>query len=296
MKIQFHFHRYDYLAFYLMMISVVNTINQYITVNTEIINHYENLDLENSLIILYLQDIKIEKIPNNAILISTEHYQNLNHEILTIINSLENKNIFIWEFSPTNIQKINKNYPNINTHYLPLLYNQYLELHYQQNIIKKIEYQDKEIDILFMGTLNERRSTILDELKKTYNVKIIIITDNLSFEEIINCIENSKIVLHIYYYEVFVFDYYRNSFLLANKVVMVSEHPYNIDTEIEANLKGYEDNLIIAKYDDIIDTVKKTLEKTPEEIDKVTTKTYEWFKNHDMRQYVYDFFTSNSLM
>ena len=73
---------------------------------------------------------------------------------------------------------------------------------------------------------------------------------------------------------------------------MVSEYPYNVDTNIEENLKGLEENLIFSDYDNLIDTVKQTLEKSPEEIKTITEKTYNWYKQHDMRKYVYDFLTT----
>jgi len=274
------------------MISTINIIKEHISSNIEVINRYEDLDFKNNIVIMFFGDLNIQtstSATNKIILIMTEHYQNLNHKTLEFINA--SNNYYIWDFSPTNIKQINKNYPNIHIHYLPPLYNPYLELYYHQTITKKIDYKDKIIDILFVGTLNERRSIILDELKKSYKVKIIVIDEHLSFKEIFDYIENSKLVLNIFYYEVFTFDYYRNSFLLANKVLMVSEYPHNVNTEIEVNLKGYEDNLILAKYEDIIDAVKKTLEISREEITKITENAYNWYKQHNMREYIHEFFT-----
>jgi hypothetical protein len=277
------------MAFYLMMLSVVNIIKNEITDNIEVINQHSELNFDDNIIILFLGDIQIQPIyKNKIILINTEHYQNLNHSLLTNINSL--KNYYIWDFSPTNINEINKNYPNINTYYLPLLYNKYLESYYNQTISKKIDYKDKEYDILFMGTINNRRSKILDELKKHYNVKVICIEDRLNNKELFEYIENSKIVLNIFYYEVFVFDYYRNSLLLANNTLMVSEYPHNVDIKLEQNLIDFEKNMIFSNYEDIIKTVKTTLEKSPEEINSITMNTYEWFKKNDMKEFINNFF------
>ena len=292
MKFQFYFYRYDYLAFFLIMITTVNIIKDYISSDIEIINRYEDLDFNNSIVIMFFGDLNIDatNTTNKIILIMTEHYKNLNSKTLEFINN--SKNYYIWDFSPTNIKQINKNYPNINNYYLPPLYNPYLELYYQQTIAKKVDYKDKPIDVLFMGTINERRQKIIDELKKSYKVKRIVIEDKLSFNEIFDLIENSKLVLNVFYYDVFTFDYYRNSLLLSNNILMVSEYPYNVDTNIEENLKGLEENLIFSDYDNLIDTVKQTLEKSPEEIKTITEKTYNWYKQHDMRTYVYNFFTT----
>jgi hypothetical protein len=274
------------------MITTVNIIKDYISSDIEIINRYEDLDFNNSIVIMFFGDLNIDatNTTNKIILIMTEHYKNLNSKTLEFINN--SKNYYIWDFSPTNIKQINKNYPNINNYYLPPLYNPYLELYYQQTIAKKVDYKDKPIDVLFMGTINERRQKIIDELKKSYKVKRIVIEDKLSFNEIFDLIENSKLVLNVFYYDVFTFDYYRNSLLLSNNILMVSEYPYNVDTNIEENLKGLEENLIFSDYDNLIDTVKQTLEKSPEEIKTITEKTYNWYKQHDMRTYVYNFFTT----
>ena len=287
MKIQFYFYRYDYLAFYLMMLSVVNIIKNNITEEIDVINNYSELDFNNT-VIMFLGDLQPNTYNNTIILINPEHYQNLNPNILQFINRKEN--YYIWDFSPTNIIEIKKAYPNSKTFYLPLLYNPYLENYYKQSIKKSIEYQDKDIDILFMGTMNKRRIQILDELKKTYKIKIIVIEDRLSNKEIFDLIENSKLVLNIFYYEVFVFDYYRNALLLSNHILMVSETPYNVNTITEPNLKDFETHLLLCDYENIINTVKKTLEKTPEEINLIKSHTYQWFKKHDMTDYIIEFF------
>jgi hypothetical protein len=288
MKIQFLFYRYDYLAFYLMLVSTVNIIKNNITENIVIVNNYSELDFDNNIVIIFFGDLKLNTYNNKIILINTEHYQNLNPNALEFINTKEN--YYIWDFSPTNIREINKNYPKIKTYYLPLLYNPYLELYYKQTITKSIEHQNKEIDILFMGTMNNRRQQILDELKKSYKVKIIVIEDKLSNREIFDLIENSKLVLNLFYYEVFVFDYYRNALLLSNHILMVSETPYNIDIISEPNLKDFETHLLVSNYDNIINTVKKTLELTPEEINRIKNKSYQWFKRHNMTDYIIEFF------
>ena len=40
------------------------------------------------------------------------------------------------------------------------------------NYLKKFIYE-KNIDILFLGTITERRNKILTEIKKKYNIKIV---------------------------------------------------------------------------------------------------------------------------
>jgi hypothetical protein len=298
MIVQILFYRYDYLAFVIAMQSIKSIIFSNITNKIIIVNNINELRLDNnSIIIMFFCDLTsefIKKNKNRTILINTEQHTNFNNNALNNLEFMnKSNNYFIWEYTAPNVSFLNQNYPNINTYYLPPLYNPCLELYYQETITKKVDYKDKQYDILFMGGLNKRREYILDELKKTYKVKIIVIEDKLSFKEIFDCIENSKIVLNLFYYEVFVFDYYRVSLLLSNNIMMVSEYPYNVDTNIEVNLKGMDKFLIFSDYDNIIDAVKQTLEKSPEEIKNITENTYNWYKQHDMRKYIYDFFTKN---
>lgn len=295
MNIQILFHRFDYLAFFSSIYSIVNIISDNITKNIIIVNNYNELLFDNnSIIIMFLNDLNMDIVrinKNKTILLNTEHCTNFSLDNIKMLENMNfQSNYFIWEYSAPNMNFLTKKYPNINTYYLPLLYNSYLELYYNQTVTKKIDYKNKEIDVLFIGTINERRKHLLDELKKMYKVKIISIEDKLSNKELFDYIENSKLVINIFYYEVFVFDYYRNSLLLANNILMVSEYPYNIDTEIEKNLIDFENKMIFSKYEDIINTVKTTLDQSSEEIEIIVKNTYEWFKEHDMKDYIIKFF------
>jgi hypothetical protein len=170
-----------------------------------------------------------------------DHYKHFSFEnrILKIINN-SNLNIYIFDYNPINIKGINNDYKYIKIYYMPLVFDKYLIDYYNKFNIKKINYFEKQYDILFYGSINERRYLILDKLSKKYKINILNVSSGILFpdEELINYIENSKIVLNIYFYEHNkIFDYYRNSFLIANNALLIIEYPDDIDFNIEKNLE-----------------------------------------------------------
>ena len=79
----------------------------------------------------------------------------------------------MWEYSSENItffNKINQKLDKkINCKYVPLCYSDYLT----QIPINEHKNKDKDIDILFFGSLNNRRKKILNKLKqKNLNIEI----------------------------------------------------------------------------------------------------------------------------
>lgn len=100
--------------------------------------------------------------------------------------------------------------------------------------------------------------------------------------------ERSKIILNIYYYDHNkVFDYYRLSFLIANNAFIISEEPSEINLEIEKNLIGYNEYMILEPYDKIVETVDKYLQNyDPKIIDKIVTEQYNWFSKNKMENYI----------
>jgi hypothetical protein len=197
-------------------------------------------------------------------------------ELFQQINN--NKNICLIEYNIINIHYIQANFKNIIYYFIPLLYNPCLETMYNQ---KYILFNERKNDILFCGSpACPRRMNLLNTLSSKFNTKVV--------NHLVNGIEhnlelaNSKIILNIYYYpDNKIFDYYRNSYLLANKCLLISEYPENIDLTIEKNLIGYEENLIFFKYDDCERVLEKYLKLDEEEYNRLVNKQYEWFKSQN---------------
>jgi hypothetical protein len=110
--------------------------------------------------------------------------------------------------------------------------------------LTRIAPAEETIDVLFVGSINERRGWIFRQLASAgarvearFNVYGKI-RDEL--------IARSKLVLNIHYYESRVLEIVRVSYLLANRRCVVSET--GLDLAIEAPLK---DGIAFAQYDDL---------------------------------------------
>lgn len=87
------------------------------------------------------------------------------------------------------------------------------------------------------------------------------------------------------------FDYYRNAFLLANKIFFISEKPSCIDLNIEKNLENYENTLIVPSYDKIVETVDYYLSNYDyQKINEIIEKQYNWFKKHKLSYQIINLF------
>jgi SAM-dependent methyltransferase len=79
----------------------------------------------------------------------------------------------------------------------------------------------KDIDVLFYGSLNERRSAILNELTRQ-GVKVTSLFDAYGADRD-DAIGRAKIVLNVHFYDAAIFESVRVSYLLANGVCVLTE-------------------------------------------------------------------------
>jgi hypothetical protein len=96
--------------------------------------------------------------------------------------------------------------------------------------------------------------------------------------------------LNLFYYEEFVFDYYRSAILISNKINTLYETPKNIDTTLEQNLLNWETNIQHTDYENLITSIDNILKKPENEIQSITAKTYNWFSTNNMETYITKFF------
>ena len=183
------------------------------------------------------EDVYLTFIPFNKlnINITPEKYIVYNFEQFTTdkiwsesyINFLK-KAIYVIDYSINNVCKMNDY--GINSFFLPYMpsgVNKYNDL----------SNTKKDIDILFIGNLNNKRRSWLKELtNEKYSVKIIT---NLFFEKSIEYFARSKIVLNVHYYG-------GDSILEVTRIIPALENNCVILTE-ESHDEYY--NLI---YNDIV--------------------------------------------
>jgi hypothetical protein len=114
----------------------------------------------------------------------------------------------------------------------------------------------KDIDILFYGCLNERRSFVIEQLKTFANVAAVT---GVYGEELFGLISRAKIVLNLHFYESSIFEAVRVSFLLANRKAVVSE--VNANTDIPAHYAG---SVCATPYDLIPEVCRELLANEPQ--------------------------------
>ena len=286
-----------YLPFQLYRECLTKVIKEVFNYSIELIYDFKLLENNTDTIIICnitsindeLLDI-FEKYNSKKIIINTEYYENFN--ISKYFDFINNKpNFYLFEYNILNINYIKNTNKNIDYHFIPLCYDSFLEDYYNSRIVKK-NYNEKDIDILFFGSINKRREKILNSLKRKYKLAIYKKYSNNSNTELCNLIERSKIVLNIMYYDNnIIFDYYRNSFILSTRTLLITEKSSSKDYIIEDGLLELENNVINVEYDKIIETVDYYLKNSSEEeYNKLIDTQYNAFKNYKMDDKITTFF------
>ena len=186
----------------------------------------------------------VSKLPKNYIIYQFEqrHSEWFNKKYISILKKAK----FIWDYSIENIKYIQEKYNIKNIDYIPLKYS------LANNYYQKKKNIKKDIDILFLGSLNDRRKSILDKLKLKFNVYIGNL--NLWDEKRNEILFRSKIVLNINFYENGILELARLSYLLSNRAFIISENGFNKELS-----KKMSDFMILTNYNNIIDTVNNCL-------------------------------------
>ena len=128
---------------------------------------------------------------------------------------------------------------------------------------------EKDIDILFYGSLNDRRTGILDALKGKVRVVRMF---GVYGQQRDDYIARAKIVLNIHFYESMIMEQVRLSYLLSNQVFVVSE--------VGAD-NPYENGLLTASYDRLVECCVEFLDM-PLNRDLLAENGYTWMQHHPM--------------
>ncbi|MGE5343754.1 MAG: hypothetical protein ACM3SY_19970 [Candidatus Omnitrophota bacterium] len=166
----------------------------------------------------------------------------------------------VWDYSEKNIDFLNS--LGIQAKLLVPGYHENLET------IPDIPDSDRPIDILFYGSIGERRKKILDELANICNVKVLF---GVYGEKRDEWIRRSKIILNINHYSQHIFEAVRVSYLLNNRCLVVSEAPEEYCYPFVS--------IPIVSYEHLTDTCRILL-KYPEELDMHRRTTHFEFKTY----------------
>lgn len=186
-----------------------------------------------------------------------------------IPDQLEDQNVkLIWDYNYKNIN-ILKSLTSKQIDFVPPLYDSIFEEHFIR------EDLPKDIDFLFYGVMNERRSKIIDELCSRYVVSIFRSSD---YKTLYNLINRSKIVLIINFYSNnFPVDFYRLNFLVCNKIFVINEELQEDEIELRQKIG---EKMVFSKYEDYLHTCGKYISLTQEQRNYMVNDTYEWYKKN----------------
>jgi hypothetical protein len=112
--------------------------------------------------------------------------------------------------------------------------------------LTRLPATSEDIDVLFVGSINERRSTLLDAIAKR-GLKVHAAFGVYGAERDA-LIARAKLVLNVHYYDSRVFEIVRTSYLLANRKCVVSES--GNDAELEEPLRS---GIAFAPYEGLAD-------------------------------------------
>jgi hypothetical protein len=142
----------------------------------------------------------------------------------------------VWDYSRVNQAQLGK---------LGIV-SKLLEVGYSPCLTRIENVPELDIDVLFVGSMNERRSKILQALQ-TAGVKVVHAFDCYGIKRD-NLIARAKIILNVHYYQAKVWEIVRCSYLLANRKCVVSETGLDMDLE-----KPYYGAIAFASYDGLAD-------------------------------------------
>lgn len=148
----------------------------------------------------------------------------------------------VLDYSPRNAALITQMTGNAHTHVL--------RVGYMPVLTRITPAPVQDVDVLFYGSINERRKNIIDGLIAAgLNVKFL---HGVYGQERDAWIARSKIVLNMHFYASKLHEVIRTSYLLANSKAVVSE--CDEDTEIEDDLRAA---IVAVPYDQLVNTCRE---------------------------------------
>lgn len=179
----------------------------------------------------------IPKLPDPTVILNTEQIYTdpspWNDTILSWVKKFE-----VWDYSARNIENFKK---------LGIEDVKHFKIGFQKELVRLNQFKEKDIDVLFYGSINERRKSVLDQLMKSgLKVKTLFGVYGKERDE---WIERSKLVLNLHFYETEIFEIIRVFYLMTNSVAIVGE--VNATTSID---EMYSNGILATKYNDLANT------------------------------------------
>ncbi len=142
--------------------------------------------------------------------------------------------------------------------------------------IQALPLRDQDIDVLFYGSVNERRARIVNALKEA-GVKVQALF-GIYGEERDKFIARSRVILNVHFYDARILEVVRISYLLANAKAVVTE--LCPDTEME---QGLADSVLGCSYDSVVQGCLSLLRDEAARR-KLEARGFQWFSQRKESQ------------
>ncbi|MDL2290718.1 hypothetical protein LJC09_01255, partial [Desulfovibrio sp. OttesenSCG-928-F20] len=150
------------------------------------------------------------------------------------------KRFTVWDYSHRNVRYFRKSLGMTDVFEV--------RLGYVPEMTRLARDFPRDIDVLFYGTMNERRQQILDQLHKA-KLRVCLLAGEYGLRRDL-AIARSKLVVNIHYYTPATLEVPRLGYLWANHRPVVSER----QRETEVN-KGLEETCCFRPYDELVSAV-----------------------------------------
>jgi hypothetical protein len=211
-----------------------------------------------------------DRIPQNTVIVNLEQLRGFNIAARPIYASLMRR-LAVWDFSPRNIAQIKSLMHNPHVSRFNIGYTPEMTRHLPQT---------HTTDVLFYGSLNDRRTAILKGLHEAgLNVKHLF---SVYGRERDAAIADAKVVLNMHFYEDSLHEIGRTSYLLANSKAVVSECGTN--TEIEDDIR---EAMIAVPYTDIVESCVALINDEPRRL-ALEKKGFEIFSKRNQAEMLHE--------
>ncbi len=174
----------------------------------------------------------------------------------------------VWDYSRQNIRELRK---------MGITNVAYCGIGYEPEL-SRIPAVPEDIDILFYGSVNERRKKILDELLQL-GIKLKPLFGVYGAERDA-FIARAKIILNIHFYEARILEIVRISYLLANKKFVISEIGAGDDLA-----QKFERGIVFAPYEQLVEMCLRYL-NLERERREIAERGFRLFKQHSQAAFL----------
>ena len=176
-----------------------------------------------------------------------------------------NNAVEVWDYSIVNYLSLTNNtkFTNKNLYYKPMSYFDISEyMNVSKFIIKEqyLNWNNKDIDVLFYGTLNDRRTEIINNMRNI-GLKVEIM-ETTNKNDAHGYFSRSKIVINIHYFPVSILEIVRLSYILCWKSVTNDTIEIVSESSCDKLLdKEYSKYVHICDTNELISTISDVLNK-----------------------------------